>query len=480
MIKRVQDSVHGLMEFSGTERIIVKLLEAKELQRLRRVSQLGLVNLVFPGAEHSRFTHSLGASYLSIKFAKQVRENVKEKLTKYLVPNDDSIRDLAIAVLCHDLGHGPLSHAWEQHIVGKNFDRKKWIDFYKLDIENLDIEWHELITQAILNWEDGELHKTLEQNEIGSSKRISKMLLGNYYLSYLTQLISSDIDADRADYIKRDTHQTGVAYGRYDLDWLLSTCTIGVLENKLVLGFDIKKSQRVIEQFLIARKALYETVYHHKAVRAAEGMVGLFLHRLKEVVTAKGFSKKEINPNLKNMLKPIIDIISGRPLPLDELLQLDDHYISHLIQLVSKSNPEKLDDTLVDLSKRLTSRTLYRMVPDIYSKMDTTDRQQLNLIDAKLRETIASCIDAKYAPEFYYFVDKPKFKNVSSKDHPLKGQKKNIYLIKNTDMHSLGTAKNIYDEPDWHNMIVNDTKQIPRVYVIDDAYDAVKQVINTL
>src|SRR4051812_3034115 len=120
-IQRIQDSMHGLMEFRGMETIVIEVLRTPELQRLRRIRQLGLANLVFPGAEHSRLVHSLGGSYLAILFGRRLAEACSNHLSDILTPSDTSIRDLAVAALCHDLGHGPLSHAWEREIIGDGY-----------------------------------------------------------------------------------------------------------------------------------------------------------------------------------------------------------------------------------------------------------------------------------------------------------------------------------------------------------------------
>src|SRR5262245_21120720 len=122
-IARIQDSVHGLMEFRGPESAVVDVLRTPELQRLRRIRQTGLAYLVFPGAEHSRLAHSLGASYVAVLFGRHLEDAVVNVLPGFLAPGAEATRDLAVAALCHDLGHGPLSHAWEREAIGDDFDR---------------------------------------------------------------------------------------------------------------------------------------------------------------------------------------------------------------------------------------------------------------------------------------------------------------------------------------------------------------------
>lgn len=272
-VERIQDSVHGLMEFHGLETIAVEVLRTPEVQRLRRIRQLGAVHFVFPGAEHSRFSHSLGASHLAIRFGKHLQREARNRFIAALVPDDHVIADLAVAALCHDLGHGPLSHAWEREIVGESFDRTAWCHSLGLEAPTeltREVKWHELVGQALLDWPDGQLHRLLELQERGSTRRIRELLTGRYYLPYLSRLLSSDVDVDRADFIMRDTHHSGVAYGRFDLNWLLSTATLGYHGGQIIFGFEERKAVRVIEQFLIARQAMYDTVYYHNQSRQSD------------------------------------------------------------------------------------------------------------------------------------------------------------------------------------------------------------------
>jgi uncharacterized protein len=348
------------MEFRGMEGVVVDVLRTPELQRLRRIRQLGLAHLVFPGAEHSRLSHSLGAAWLAIRFGRQLADVCRGYLVDSFVPSEGAIRDLAVAALCHDLGHGPLSHAWEREIVGESFSLDKWCT--KLGLEQADktllqgSKWHEVVTSGFLAWEDGDLHNLLESHEAKFSDRLRYLLKGQYYLKYLPRLLASDVDVDRADFLRRDTHQSGVAYGRYDLDWLISTLTLGETEQgDLVVGFDQRKAVRVIQQFLIARQALYDTVYYHKTVHSAEGMVALFLRRLRALV----HDGQRIEAS--DLARPYIQVISGEALSQHELLGLDDFSLSVLIDTVTKA--KDADITLCDLGKRILARDLFKLIP---------------------------------------------------------------------------------------------------------------------
>jgi HD superfamily phosphohydrolase len=397
------------MEFRGMEALVLDVLRTKELQRLRRVRQLGLAHLVFPGAEHSRLVHVLGASYLAIRFARRLQDASRGFLIDELTPNDSALRDMAIAALCHDLGHGPLSHVWEREIIGKHFERRKWCVALGLD-EHFDdqeeLKWHELVTQALLAWQDGQLFKLLETYETGFAERVRQLLLGNYYLPYLPRLLASDIDVDRADFLKRDTHQTGVAYGAYDLEWLVSTCTVGKTSHgELVVGFDDRKAPRVVEQFLIARRALYDTVYHHKTVRGAEGMVAQFLRKLREVIQKDG---RGIPANV-GFVEPLLRTVAGEAISPEELLSIDDFALWVLIDYMS--NREDIDITVRDLGQRILGRDLFKLVPDVHRRANEFLRRE------GAYERLYKAIQP-FCPgeaKFYLIVDAPDFAMLSEK-----------------------------------------------------------------
>lgn len=401
-IQRVQDTIHGLMEFQGMETSIVEVLRAQELQRLRRVRQLGLAHLVFPGAEHSRLVHSIGASHLAIRFAKHLYEVTQEYFVPFLRPGASEIRDLALAALCHDLGHGPLSHVWEREVVGENFDRAAWCRALEIDEEPgfATIKWHELVGQALLAWPDGQLHRLLEQQEEGTSTRVRKLMGKEYYLSYLPRLLSGDIDLDRCDFILRDAHETGVAYGRYDLNWLISTATLGkTLDGNLVVGFDKRKAPRVVEQFLVARRALYDTVYFHKTVRSAEGMIGLLLKRLKEITNEKGWLVSD-----SKLFFALKKVVEGKPLRPDEILGLDDYSLWALIQQLSSMGAE--DATVADLARRIIERDLFKLVPcaqdRLYEFLQKQDAHQ------RLHDAVSPfCVGKR---EYYVHIDNASFR----------------------------------------------------------------------
>ncbi len=411
-IKRVQDSVHGLLEFRGTEGVVVEVLRTPELQRLRRIRQLGLAHYVFPGAEHSRLTHCLGAAYLALRFAHQIQIEASEHFVPVLMPDENAVADFALAALCHDLGHGPLSHAWEREVIGDSFRRDAWANALGLDPNERICQngkWHEVIGQALLAWEDGQLHKVLENHETGTSERIRKLLAGEYYLGYLPRLLNSDVDVDRSDFIMRDTHHTGVAYGRFDIDWIISTCTFGRLQkgpNSWVLGFDQRKSLRALEQFLIARRALYETVYQHKTVRCIEGMVALLLRRLKEAVR----TGTEGRLAQLDILRPVINMMRGEAVQPADLMRVDDFFLFVLIDAVASGSTG--DETARDLANRIQARDLFKQIP-----VSSEEVMELLTSPERLEEFHDSIQPYVPGPSKYYVVwDKVQFNMFSDSD----------------------------------------------------------------
>lgn len=446
------------------EGVVIDVLRARELQRLRRIRQLGLAHYVFPGAEHSRLAHSLGAAYLAVRAGRRLLEATDGQLISAYRPSEASVRDLAIAALCHDLGHGPFSHAWEREVVGEGFDRKAWTNSLGLAAEEQDLrslKWHELVGQALLAWEDGQLHRLLEQHEQGSSTRIRFMLRGEYFLEYMPRLLSSDIDVDRCDFLMRDAHQCGVHYGRYDLNWLISTLGVGEANGRLVVGFDVRKSPRVIEQVLIARRALYDSVYHHKTVRSAEGMVGLFLRRLKSLVASDEFDTlKGVLP----LVSPFIRILRGQALEPDQILSLDDYALWVLADTV-RTNSQ--DPTACDLARRLLERDLFKVVPVERSKLEEF------LMQKDAHERIAAAVNP-FCPgiaDFYYFVDHSSFRMLSEDEGDYG------YFV-DCDGGTTGPATPIREHPSirayW-----GEKRRSVRIFTVREAVQAVRSAIES-
>lgn len=456
-VVRIQDSLHGLMEFRGMETAVVDVLRARDVQRLRRIRQLGLAHLVFPGAEHSRLAHSLGVAHLAIRFTRQLQDSCRGRLPDLLLPSEAATRDLAVAALCHDLGHGALSHAWENGVIGEHFDRASWAAALGLSPQEPSLagmKWHELVTQALLGWEDGQLHQLLETHERGFSDRIRRLLRGEYYLPYLPRLLHGDVDIDRGDFLKRDTQQCGVTYGNYDLAWLLSTCLLGeVRPGELVVGFDDRKAVRVVEHFLVARRALYENVYFHKTVHCAEGMVSLFLQRLRQVIG----SHPELGQD--GFIAPLVRMVAGETVGPEDLLRLDDYSLAVLIDTAARAEP--MDETVKDLGRRIVERDLFKIVPVPVRRVQ--DFLTTPGAYEKLYEAIRP--NCPGDPRFYLFVDRSSFKMMMGE--PWGSYFVNERTLAATPVRDHEDLRQLWQSPD----------EFLRLFTLREAVDCVRQVI---
>ncbi|MCB9667327.1 MAG: HD domain-containing protein [Myxococcales bacterium] len=261
----LRDAVHGLIVLEGAaEQLILGLLETREVQRLRRVRQLGLASLVFPGAEHSRFSHALGAAHVMVRLLERLKE-VQEgcPVEMRMSPMDEL--DAVAAAFLHDVGHGPFSHLFEE-VMPQARSHEAWGIDIVLD-PSTDVN-------RVLSKLDREL-----------PTRVAGLMQGKHRLPYLTRAISGMLDVDRCDYLLRDSQLTGVRYGIYDLDWLLRALCLGELEDgSWVIAIEGRKGLPSIEGFFIARHFMYQQVYHHKATRAAEALVRGLFARLAELL----------------------------------------------------------------------------------------------------------------------------------------------------------------------------------------------------
>jgi HD superfamily phosphohydrolase len=333
----LRDPVHGLVAFEGDEeRLALALLDTREVQRLRRVRQLGLTSLVFPGAEHSRFAHAVGAAH--------VMSRLKERVTRVQgdVAPDQRLdarrgRDAFAAALLHDLGHGPFSHLFEEVVP--------------------DARPHEEWTVTILLDPSTDVHQALRSFDPEMPARVADLISGRHELPWLASTVSSVLDVDRCDYLLRDSHMTGVRYGIYDLDWLLRALTFGELvaadgSRRTVLAIEGRKGLPPIEGFFLARHFMYQQVYHHKATRAAESLVRAVLRRIRTEVRDGSSSSCAVPSALRRAAL-------GEPPSLGEYLELDDAVLSSALAQCEHGR----DPVLADLARRFRNRVLPKTVP---------------------------------------------------------------------------------------------------------------------
>jgi hypothetical protein len=327
----LRDPIHGLIAFDGmAERVIRSLLDTREVQRLRRVRQLGLASLVFPGAEHTRFSHAIGTAHVMQALQHRI-DACSDELPIDQRLDEEARADGLAAALLHDLGHGPFSHLFEEVLPHARH--------------------HEQWTRDILLDDSTEVHQTLESLSAGMSARVTDLLSGNYRLGYLSQSVSGTLDVDRADYLLRDSHMTGVRYGLYDLDWLLHALTFACVEERWVLAVQGRKGLPPVESFFLGRHFMYQQVYHHKATRAADALVRAVFMRVSELIL-EGTPPDPLLPAFRAAAL-------GESVSVEDYLRMDD---AELLTCLSAWEHGS-DHTLASLSRRLRNRELPKTVP---------------------------------------------------------------------------------------------------------------------
>src|SRR5215472_13701431 len=197
----LRDPIHGLVAFEAEEeRVVDRLIDTPEVQRLRRVRQLGVTSVAFPGAEHSRFAHAIGAAHVMKLLIARLRA-IHGELPFWQQVTTDRARDALAAAFLHDVGHGPFSHLFEDAIPGTPH--------------------HEAWTERVVLDSGTAVHRVLAEHDPQMPERVAALVRGENPMPYLAKAVSGTFDVDRCDYLLRDAHATGVRYGLYDLDWLL-------------------------------------------------------------------------------------------------------------------------------------------------------------------------------------------------------------------------------------------------------------------
>ena len=330
-LKIINDPVHGFIKIPYE--IIFDIMEHRCFQRLRRISQTGLLSLIFPGATHTRFHHAIGAMHLMFN----ALEILKQKGVKISTEEE---KGTMLAVLLHDVGHGPFSHALE-NILMDNWHHEK---LSLLLMEQLNEEFSGELTIAI------------------------QMFQGKYHRKFFNQLISSQLDVDRLDYLKRDSFYTGVSEGNINTQRILST--LNVLDDELVLD---EKGIYSIEHYLVARMFMYWQVYYHKAAVLAENLLIKIMNRAKTLVSQN--VKVEASENLKYFLYRESSTDATEE-DIARFMELDD---TDVLQAI-KSWKNHDDFVLSYLCKTVINRKFPKI---IYSSTPFSD----DLVQEKIRET---------------------------------------------------------------------------------------------
>ncbi len=343
----IRDPVHGYIELSELEK---RLIDTEVFQRLRYIKQLALAYLVYPGAEHTRFGHSIGAMYLASIYGRHFMEEG--------VLDEDDVALLRVSALLHDIGHGPFSHLYEELLIkyrGKT---------------------HEDIGSWII--EESEISDILSEYGF-EPKVVSKLAVGKYHVSdkgkLMSQIISGPVDADKMDFLLRDSYFTGVEYGRIDPYRLISKSKY--IDG--VIAFRLPASLYALEAFMIARYEMFRAVYFHKTVRAAELMLLRVLDGLKDELG-------------------ILDFRS-----VEEYCRLTDYTIlAELRRLVKIPQLQGEQRKILELASMLYRRDLFKCVFDKILHVSTPQNIDLKVKVKDLEREIASMVGID---DIYVIVD---------------------------------------------------------------------------
>jgi hypothetical protein len=350
-----RDPVHNIIRLrtdTREGRLLVRLIDAPEFQRLRRIKQLGLALYTYQGAEHSRFAHSLGVLHLITRVLDRLGEN-------YSINEEDRAAARAAALL-HDVGHGSFSHVME-HVLG--FHHEEWT------------------VRAVLS-EETEINHALRDFSPALPQRVADIIEGKFQPAFLGQLVSSQLDVDRMDYLLRDSLMTGAKYGIYDLEWIINALAVDEENDRIYVA---ARGLYAVEEYLQARYYMFRQVYFHRTLRSAEAVLRSTLKRALELVAAGEEVWCAPGTAFEKVLR-------RETLTLQDHLEMDDSdVLFHLKQW------RRAKDTILnDLSQRFIGRRLFKAID-----LDMPPGERAQFLTAA-----RSCVArAGFEPRFYFIED---------------------------------------------------------------------------
>lgn len=353
--KLYRDPVHDLISLNKRDRgdaLIMRLIDTPEMQRLRRIRQLGLAWLAYQGAEHSRFTHSLGVMWIATRILERLQLEARIAPLQVVATR--------CAALLHDIGHGPMSHLFE-NFLGLN---------------------HEHWTARIIMSPESETNRILRGYDSRLPGLIVEIIDGKSQPRFLSQIISSQLDADRFDYLLRDSIMTGVKYGIYDFERVLHILRLDHNKENIVIAAN---GVHPVEKYLQSRYHMYSQVYLHKTVRAAEVMLVHLLRRAKDLLREDKLPTTSVDPSIISLLR------LGAKVPMQDFLDVDDHEVLSCIKRWSMCG----DSILCDLSRRLLERRIFKAL----------DISKITNSATRIRTAEAVMLEAGLDPKYYLAID---------------------------------------------------------------------------
>ena len=339
--KVIRDPIHGYIHIH--DKVIWDLINTREFQRLRRVRQLGSTLMVFPTGEHSRMTHCLGAYEIARRMVNEV-----DDLNEHLTEREKMV--VQIAALLHDIGHAPFSHSFESIMEHKH-------EFYTISIIKGPSE-----VASVLNAIDDQL-----------AEEVAGVIDHTHPNSLLSQLVSSQLDCDRFDYLLRDSYFTGTTYGKFDLERILRT--MHVVDNKVVIK---KSSIYTVENYIMSRYHMYWQIYYHPNPRSFDSILKSLFTRLADLY-------QEDPEGICQKFPMYSELLRKKSLSNDDLFRLDDSTCFYSFSLMRDCD----DAVLRDLSRRILDRDLLD-----YGRHEEKE------------ELIRLCLDKGYDPRYYVVTDR--------------------------------------------------------------------------
>lgn len=373
----MSDPVHGFV--SVPQGLLFRLIETPEVQRLRRVRQLGVGYLVFPGAEHSRFGHALGAMTLMRESLRQIQEKGTD------VTPDEYEAAMATALL-HDVGHGPFSHTLEHELI-QDFE-------------------HEDMSRAVM------VH--LNERFDGALDTALAMFDNTYERSFFHELVSSQLDMDRLDYLRRDAYYTGVIEGSVGVDRIIKTLRVHPLDggpgSRVVID---AKGMYSVENFVIARRLMYWQVYLHKTVIAGDHLLRAAFARVRRL----GGQVTTGSPDLRFFLdsRYTRDDVARREVR-ETFLRLDDSDVIYSLKRWAQSE----DPILADLSRRFVDRDFPRLrFLDEAPDSETLGRWKSRTAEWMVERGLTTASESSSNVSYYLAVARSSHAAYKRKGHPI-------------------------------------------------------------
>lgn len=351
-----RDPVHNIIRIrtdSIEGELLVRLIDAPEFQRLRRIRQLGLALYTYQGAEHSRFAHSLGVLHL----ARRVLDKLGERSE---ISERDRIAVCAAALL-HDVGHGSFSHVMES-VLGFH---------------------HEAWTTAAIRSDETHINRILREVSSDLPERVASVIEGTFKPNALAQLVSSQLDVDRMDYLLRDSLMTGAKYGVYDLEWIINAIAIDERSDRLYVS---ARGLYAVEEYLQARYYMFRQVYFHRTLRSAETVLRSILSRALELIAQGEEVWRAADTAFARLLE-------GEATTLRDHLEMDDADVMFHIKQWQRAD----DAVLQDLSRRFIERRLFKAID-----LDMPSDERAGFV-AEARAIVER---ANFTARFYFAEDK--------------------------------------------------------------------------